>query len=185
MEVPQFFVWKLDYEHSNSFARIRCYTSTFMNRRPLHISFILWHRKKIVLNLLNNFCRYVLYVGAMGWKRGSTQLYPCSYFLQNLSWVWRSTIENSFNCSCVLTNAALMRATRYWSTGLLLRCHRMLLCWLCKNSLPTIVALMLWMLMDGQLSYRRTQLKDQEDFLALRDLQTDLRRHTCTSSEAD
>ena len=35
---------------------------------------------KIMLNLLNNICRPVLYVGAMGWYRGSTQLYPCSYF---------------------------------------------------------------------------------------------------------
>ncbi len=44
---------------------------------------------------------------------------------------------------------------------------------------------MLWPLMDGQLSHRRTPLKDQEDFLALRVLLIKPRRHACMSSEVD
>ena len=37
-------------------------------------------KNKMALNLLNNICHPFLYVETMGWNRGSTQLYPCSYF---------------------------------------------------------------------------------------------------------
>jgi hypothetical protein len=41
------------------------------------------------------------------------------------------------------------------------------------------------MLMDGQLSHRKTQLKDKEDFFALRVLLIEPRRHACMSTEAN